>query len=1256
MTNINMKLLRLIGIVALATSSTTAIHAVPLADAPLFSTMNVPGNLALALSVEYPTAISVANLGDYVHANTYLGYFDPDKCYSYTFVKDDPDSSYFQPAGKANNHTCSSKWSGNFMNWVSMQTIDPFRWALTGGYRATDTSTTTILQKAYGSAQGSASGNYPYRGTDLGTGNKLTGTDVVKVTPMTGARFNTRLWGKGIDMVFSTANSTNYQNDSPSNLKHYGDGTSSSSNYYVKIRVKVCENTTASGGLESNCTRYGNNYKPEGLMQKYSDKIRYSAFGYLNQGGASRQGGVLRAKMGFIGPTQPVAMSTTPETNATKEWDGTTGIMVRNPDSALATASSVSNSGVMNYLNQFGNYSKGYMSYDNVSEMYYAAVRYFQNKGNVPEWTNGATLAQKDNFPAATNWSDPIIYSCQKNFILGIGDSNTHYDVATPQNNGIPNAVTRAVPALVTADNFNKSWDWTGLVENAEGDDVKNRYRRWGSSPGSEFIAGLAYGNHVFDIRPETGMPGKQTIETYWMDVMEGQYAQDKNPYWLAAKYGGFKVPDDFDPANPALAENTWSSGESITMYPRGQFSSSNPNSNTRTRLRPKNYFLAGNAGQMVQGLTNAFNSIAASVNAYTTAVTPTSNVISASGTTSYSASYGSEYWTGTVKAATLAFTSAGSSLTDLWSTDTSLQTQFAGTGWNTGRVVITWDKNHATSARGVPFRTASLSATLKTALDTTYVAGDDSSNYLNYLRGDKTNEVGTSGGTNAYRMRMSPLGDIVNSKIVLSTAPKMPYTEAYNLGYAAYKTAQSSRTPLVLFGANDGMLHALNGSTTGTNAGKEVFAYIPGQTFYGPDGTTSTQANSNGLAAIGNPAYVHRYYVDATPQVFDIDFKSTNGSTLSDNTWKTIVVGGLGKGGKGFYAIDITNPSDMSTETSAAGKVLWEISNTTTGFSHLGYSYGSPIMVKTAKYGWTLILTSGYNNDDDLGYLFLVNPATGALLETISTGAAAPGLAQASAFINDYTNGTADAVYVGDLNGKLWRFDLTKATGAYDTPVVLFQTASPDTGAQPITVAPIPEIHPNTRARTILFGTGKLLDGQDISLSQRQSFYAVLDGDNKVFAPAPTSALTRAELTQVSSLTTAVTLPADSRGWYYDLGVTNNIAWRIVVTPTAADGVALFTATLTSGDACSPAGQGRAYAVDYARGFSVLKNPNNNGEIVEFVALNSSPTDNVLFKVDGVLRGLIGDATGQTTELKLNTPGALGVRLINWREIKAVN
>ena len=1266
MTTNRIQIIRSFSAIALSFAAAMPSIAVPLADAPLFSTMNVPGNLALALSVEYPTAISVANLGDYSHSQTYLGYFDPAKCYTYNYIPNTTQNptaelgSYFQPSGKGagtTGHDCAGKWSGNFMNWVSMPTIDPFRWVLTGGYRETDLPNMTILQKAYGSAQGGVSSNFPYRGTDpTDLGNTVTTSDVGKITPFaSNTKLNTRIWGKGISMTFSTGSSTGYKNDSPTNLKHYGAGTSSSNNYYVQIRVQVCVDSTASGGLEDNCVKYQNSFKPEGLMQKYSNKIRYSAFGYLNQGGDKRQGGVLRAKMGFIGPEMPVPMSTTAEINPTKEWDKTTGIMGGNPDSALASASSVTSSGVMNYLNQFGNSSMGYMTYDNVSELYYAATRYFQNLDNVPEWTNGATLAQKDNFPAPSTWQDPILYSCQKNFILGIGDSNTHYDINTGGNGGLTNqnGAARTMPSAVSSDGFNKSSDWTLAIEKAEG--LTARGRRYGATPGSEFIAGLAYGNHVYDIRADK--IGKQTIDTYWMDVMEGQYAQYKNPYWLAAKYGGFSAPENFDPsAALALPDSLWTSGVDIATYNRGSFSVSDPTKNRQYIKRPNNYFLAGNAQQMVTGLTSAFNSIAASVNAYTTAVTPASNVVSSSGTTSYSASYGSEFWSGTVKAATLAFTSAGSTVTDLWSTDSTLAAQFTGAGWNTGRVVVTWNKDHPTSARGVPFRVGNLSTGMKAALDTSFVAGDDSTNYLNYLRGDKSNEVATTAGLHVYRTRTSPLGDIVNSKLVLSSPPKMPYTEAYNAGYAQFKTDQIARTPLVLFGSNDGMLHALNGSSAGTNAGKEVFAYIPAQTYYGPDGTTTAQASANGLAAIGNPAYEHRYYVDATPQVFDIDFKKTNGSTLSDNTWKTIVVGGMGKGGKGFYAIDITSPSAMNTEANAAAKVLWEVSNSTTGFAELGYSFGAPIMVKTAKYGWTLILSSGYNNSDDQGYLFFVNPSTGELLEKVGTGAAAPGMVQASAFINDYTDGTADAVYVGDLNGKLWRFDLTKTIGAYDTPKVLFQTASPDGGAQPISVAPIPEIHPNTRARTILFGTGKLLDGQDITLAQRQSFYAVTDGDNKKFATLGTAPLTRADLTTVASLTTAVTLPSTSRGWYYDLGKTNNIAWRIIVTPTAADGVALFTATLTSGDACSPAGQGRAYAVDYARGYSVLKDPSDPNGIVEYVGLNSSPTDNVLFKVDGVLRGLIGDATGQTTELKLNTPGSLGVRLINWREINAVD
>ena len=52
---------------------------------PIFAGADVPGNLALALSVEYPTAISIANLGNYSDTTQYLGYFDPAKCYYLSF-------------------------------------------------------------------------------------------------------------------------------------------------------------------------------------------------------------------------------------------------------------------------------------------------------------------------------------------------------------------------------------------------------------------------------------------------------------------------------------------------------------------------------------------------------------------------------------------------------------------------------------------------------------------------------------------------------------------------------------------------------------------------------------------------------------------------------------------------------------------------------------------------------------------------------------------------------------------------------------------------------------------------------------------------------------------------------------------------------------------------------------------------------------------------------------------------------------------
>jgi type IV pilus assembly protein PilY1 len=459
----------------------------------------------------------------------------------------------------------------------------------------------------------------------------------------------------------------------------------------------------------------------------------------------------------------------------------------------------------------------------------------------------------------------------------------------------------------------------------------------------------------------------------------------------------------------------------------------------------------------------------------------------------------------------------------------------------------------------------------------------------------------------------------------------------------------------MVYAGANDGMLHAFNGALSGTGAGAEQFAYIPSALFQGPNGTPQV----DGLAEIGNPSYVHHYYVDATPLAFDVDFNYAGGtfSTVSAGTsdWHTLLIGGLGKGGKSFYAIDVTDPASMSTESAAAGKVLWEFTDST-----MGYSFGAPVVAKTAKYGWVVALTSGYNNSDGYGYLYLVNPKTGALLEKIATPSASAGLAQATSYIQDYTNYTADSIYVGDLNGQIWRFDLTLPKGsttAYPAPTLLATLTDASGNAQPVTTAPLIEIHPTTRKRFVLVGTGQLLSSADITSSAAQSFYAIIDGTSTMFNSISTP-IARSDLQAVVDVTAGITLSINSKGWYTDLGISSSIGWRVVVNPVAYNGIVAFTDLLTTGDACSPSGSSRVYVLNYATGTSVL-NPATTGSTTPapYMSFTTAVTD---LKIVGINSGsgispeiIVGtNAGGPPTKVPANLTGVIATRLLNWREI----
>jgi type IV pilus assembly protein PilY1 len=841
-----------------------------------------------------------------------------------------------------------------------------------------------------------------------------------------------------------------------------------------------------------------------------------------------------------------------------------------------------------------------------------------------------------------------VQYACQKNFILGIGDTNTHADTNLP-GSLLASSHEPARPTLVTSDTTVDTRLATNKVGALEGlGNLGEAFLGWstGNQPGY-LMAGLAYDSHTKDMRPNDFGAAKgsfkTTVETFWLDVMESGQAGNngRNQFWLAAKYGGFTVPAGYDTylQTAPLTQSQWNT--------TGRLDRSG-------RLSPENYYDAGTADKMVAGLKTAFGNIASKTGTASALGLVTLSTTT-TGDASYSASFDASKWAGELKASTITFDASGNPGTPVvvWQASGLLDTLASGTGWNTARLIAT--SNATSAASGVAFRYASVTnSTFRSAL------GTGASDVFNYLRGDRTNE-GAS-GTAAYRSRINLLGDITNSRAIAVGVPAETYTDVTNAGYASFKSARASRKTMVYAGANDGMLHAFNGSLTDANGGKEAFAYVPSLLFQGPDATPAV----NGLLSLSNKDFVHHFFVDASPYVLDIDFDKAGNPVGTLPTaapdWHSILVGGLGKGGKGYYALDVTDPALITTETILASKVLWE-------FTHekLGFSYGQPTIVKTAKYGWVCILTSGYNNADGKGYFFILNPKTGTLLEPpISTGVGTvsnpSGMTHATAFVQSYGDYVADSIYAGDLLGNVWRLDLTPTTGNYASPTAIASLKAADGTSQPVTTRPMIEVEGSTFKRFVFIGTGKLLADTDITTNQQQTFYAINDGTQTNFNVAGTlpSGVTfpvmRNNLNPVTSsdIDGIGSNPAFPSGWYQDLAVVNNVAERINAPITTNNGIVAYSANYPGGDVCTPSGSNKTYARAYATGQSKLQN--SSGATTAYLSGLNLITDLTFISNRGRVRLITGtdqSNIAQATGLFSGTDKALQM---NWREIPALD
>ena len=1044
-----------------------------IANRPLFlgGAIGVPGNLVLVPSIEWPTVESVANLdGTYSSDEAYEGYFDSAKCYLYQYSSEE-EQRHFYPVSTTSDRRCTGtgEWSGNFLNWATTQTIDPFRKVLTGGYRVKDTPTETWLEKARHPGQGSG---FPNRElNDWGT--------VQGATPFSDSYMRMRISGLGNQMRFRVGDFDVNQNVEPYDPSDFekDDGA-----YSLSVRVEVCNESV---GLEENCVEYDQGWKPEGVIQENASEFRYSVMSFLNQDGPSRDGGVLRARQKFVGPER-LDEGEGFVSNPNREWDPETGVLIDNPnpDDADATGPEIEHSGVISYINEAGQLNEGEYnkSQDPVSELYYAATRYLKNQGNVDAYSDmtGAPDWQRENwrdgFPVIEDWGDPMAYECQANVMLGIGDANTHRDKNLPGND-VYRADEPDMPPEVQADDTVNVLTETNRVGEIEGiGDIANTNSFSGRN-NSAYIAGLAYHNKTRDMRPD--LPGKQTATTHWVDVLENEVLEPpyNNQYYLATKYGGFDVPDDesFDPETRTepLPEDWWHTNEETL----------DPNSGSDFP-RPDHYYTAGNAASMVESIEKAFKQAGAESEGASTGLTFNTATLETD-TLLFGARFDSSDWSGQLFAQALSEADGSAELADSfeWEAGAVLDDRDLEAS---PRQIMTYDRSAGAS---VAFTWDNLGTDQRDDLLAGGVTQDRAEERLAYLRGESFDGM---------RERGSRLGDIVNSTPVYVQNPSQGWPNSGEFGetdnrYSSFRLANQDRRPAVYVGANDGMLH---GFAAGADEGDELFAYVPDFVY--------SDSETNGLHYLTDTAYEHRYYVDLSPVVTDVFVEGPDGAEAD---WRTVLIGGGGKGKRGLFALDVTDPDTIS-EGDAADLAMWEFTPEDDG--RLGYITEPPV-VGMAQWGnndyrWTAFFGNGYNSGSDSTGIFMLDLEGG--LDGEWSGddyryiefesGDAHGLSPVRAVDLD-GDSMIDRLYAGDLDGNIWvakpgnngTWGSAYSQGGTDNP--LFTTGND----QPVTSAPMVVRNPkegNGPNLMVLFGTGQYLTNEDLLNTETQSFYGVLE------------------------------------------------------------------------------------------------------------------------------------------------------------------
>lgn len=862
--------------------------------------------------------------------------------------------------------------------------------------------------------------------------------------------------------------------------------------------------------------------KPIGLLQERAD-MRTAVMGYLNEKSndtSAGDGGVLRAKMARV---------TDKEINSD-------GSFVLNPYPADASASGVANSGVINYVNKFGDRAQ-YDNKDPVSELYYTAIRYLRNgawqwdgtddNGNPKQKRSGTagalpytlpnspTEVHKDGFPVITTWDDPLKaekdtdkdMQCYAPSIIVLGDVNTHSDGSLPNFKN----------SSITDDNVAKEKDGTTSYQKVcelQGRCATSK-TNWFESSGANSndggrltslyaptwgLAGMAYWVKTNNVRPDIVRDdGKPThISSFFIDVLEselikthgsGETVNNKTPatsdeqilnsYYLAGK---FASPDyEVDKTYTAADFNSKTGDRSLWTYDKWDPAATNKGSSNKffPLGMPKNYAVANDPQNMRNALINAFKTVGFANNTMQSAIQYNNN--------------------GSAKLNEKGQNGAQGLLNDglirkLTNADGSEHYEVVNKGAIATRAR---DENDIPLALRAGYRfserTGFLIASVllpgvkdkdgevKTPL-TEVEIWEGGKKLFDKYHGNPTDRKveSRSGGVKDIK-QLAPTNDFTQwvEGNVIEDGTTNYYNDIKHAATSAelinYILGDSSKE-------GEGGLRQRKGSLLGTSVYSSVTTFrIDGKTY-------AAMSSNEGMLHIFDMAGDEKYaYMPQTALPYIANFANPNYATanhryvndgqsvLHQAGGRNYLVGTSGRGASSVYAIDVTTTNfDAKLEINARDD------------SDIGILVSGPLVIDTPE-GTRLVFSSGYNpkSGSDTGYLFFAD-MDGNIKRKVKLGTSGVG----APFGYDANgDGTIDRIYAGDHDGHVWRVN---TAGSATEGEKLFNCTK---DCQPITSRPVAG-RASGGATVVLVGTGEYFSFADLTDASQNYAYGFIDED----------------------------------------------------------------------------------------------------------------------------------------------------------------